>query len=80
MNRNALRQVTIVLPEDLPIFEGQHELVRFTHSTSYDYHSLPSPREQYINMSTHLMRYPFESVASAIEEGDPEKILDLGLR
>ena len=80
VNRNALRQIVIALPEGCPVYDNQYELVEFTHSNSYDYHSIPPPKTQYINCSQHLTQNPFSSVEFAVEEKDPEKILDLGLR
>ncbi|KAI1790847.1 hypothetical protein LXA43DRAFT_1014298 [Ganoderma leucocontextum] len=76
----SIRGIVIDLPKDLPWFDGMEELVKFTHSTTYDYHNIPHPREQYINCSKHLTQHPFSSILSGREEKDPEKLLDIGLR
>ena len=76
----SIRGIVVDLPRDLLWYDGMEELVKFTHSTTYDYHKLPPFREQYINCSRHLSQHPFSSVLSGIEEKDPEKLLDLGLR
>nr|VWO96276.1 N/A [Ganoderma boninense] len=76
----SIRGIVVNLPRDLPWFDGMEELIKFTHSTTYDYHELPPFRDQYINCSRHLSQHPFSTVISGIEDKDPEKLLDLGLR
>ncbi len=76
----SIRGIVLDLPRDLPWYDGMEGLVKFTHSTTYDYHNLPPPRQQYIDCSRHLTQHSFSSVFTGIEEKDPEKLLDLGLR
>ena len=76
----SIRSIVIDLPKDPPWYDGMEELIKFTHTTTYDYDTIPHPREQYITCSKHLIQHPFATVSSGIEEKDPEKLLDLGLR
>ncbi|KAI0641058.1 hypothetical protein C8Q79DRAFT_920474 [Trametes meyenii] len=80
MSKHVLRQHLVELPKDLPFFENQEEYVNVRHSCIFDYHSFPTPRQQHIDCSTHLSNVPFEVAATALERGDPEAIIDLGLR
>ncbi|EIW56756.1 uncharacterized protein TRAVEDRAFT_73185 [Trametes versicolor FP-101664 SS1] len=77
---HAIRQVIFEIPADVPYFENEDTLVHERHSCTTDYHVFPPPQEQYIACSLHLEKKPFESLATALEDGDGEKIIDLGLR
>ncbi|KAI0350958.1 hypothetical protein OH77DRAFT_1430362 [Trametes cingulata] len=80
MSLGTLRQVVFELPEDLPYFDEEDVLVKARHRCTSDYRIFPHPRDQYIACSLHLVQYPFESLLSAFEDGDGERIIDLGLR
>lgn len=77
---HAIRQVIFEIPAGVPYFENEDTLVHERHSCTTDYHVFPPPQEQYIACSWHLEKNPFESLATALEDGDGEKIIDLGLR
>ncbi|KAI0370959.1 hypothetical protein BV20DRAFT_1043598 [Pilatotrama ljubarskyi] len=80
MSLGTLRQVVFELPEDLPYFDQEDLLVKARHRCTSDYRIFPPPRDQYIACSLHLAKYPFESLLSAFEDGDGERIIDLALR
>ncbi|KAI0668941.1 hypothetical protein C8Q78DRAFT_218830 [Trametes maxima] len=80
MAMQTIRQYTIDLPKDLPFYENEEDYVKVRHSCTFDYHSFPAPQQQHIDCSIHLSKTPFNVVATALERGDPEGIIDLGLR
>ncbi|KAI0350978.1 hypothetical protein OH77DRAFT_988548 [Trametes cingulata] len=71
---------TIQMPPDVPFCENEDELLRFQQATLYDRRNTPDLRDHFVQCTKHLLANPFASLLSGIDEGDGEKVLDIGLR
>ncbi|TFK80252.1 hypothetical protein K466DRAFT_559266 [Polyporus arcularius HHB13444] len=76
----TLTQFTLEMPDDVPFYENEDVLVRVRHSTLYDYRHTPDLQDHFMQCSDHLSRNPFVSLLPGMDEGDDEKVLDIGLR
>ncbi|RPD76923.1 hypothetical protein L226DRAFT_551798 [Lentinus tigrinus ALCF2SS1-7] len=76
----TLQQFTLEFPPDMPFFENEEVLIRIRNGALYDHRHVPDLRDQFIECSNHLSPNPFVSLLPGIDEGDGEKILDIGMR
>ncbi|RPD76922.1 hypothetical protein L226DRAFT_611328 [Lentinus tigrinus ALCF2SS1-7] len=77
----TLSHVTLQLPSDMPIYKNQEVLVRIRNAALYNGGHAPNLRDQYIECSNNLSRTSLSSLFKpGIDEGDGEKVLEIGLR
>lgn len=76
----TIEHFALTLPKEMPFYENEEVFVKLRHAALYDHRHIPDLNQHFIECSQHLTQHSFVSLLPGMNNGDGEKVLDIGLR